>query len=235
MSRSAVWHIDVGSSERDLQANAGASVCDTEPSFSSEEYMSLKQCPNMLHHSVCDCCLKSPYLFPVSPLESFYRTSPPLFKELLKPSGSHHTSAVFSLQLHTFKHTVRMRLCVDCSGSLCVTQVVIISISLRYRQVFFLSFWDIANYRPLECSCMFFVSPVMLIDSQWRKCPTEWQNRSLTLICNLVLMAAVLLLLASAPMINGHVCSFVFPLSCGVSSDHLFTRLQSHCHHLFKM
>ncbi len=36
ISRSAVFHIDVASSERDLQANAGASVCDTEPSFSSE-------------------------------------------------------------------------------------------------------------------------------------------------------------------------------------------------------
>lgn len=48
----SVWHMDVGSSERDLQANAGASVFDTESSFSSEEHMGLKQRPKVLHHSV---------------------------------------------------------------------------------------------------------------------------------------------------------------------------------------
>lgn len=85
----SVFHIDVASSERDLQANAGASVCDTEPSFSSEEHMGLKQRPKALHHSECDCCLKSPYFFPIFPLmsESLYRqrTSSPVLKELLSP------------------------------------------------------------------------------------------------------------------------------------------------------
>ncbi len=104
----SVWHIDVGSSERDLQANAGASVCDTEPSFSSEEHMGLKQHPNVLHHSMCDCCLKSPYLFPIFPptSESLYRqrTRSPVLKELLKPCGSHHTSAVSSASRFTLSN-----------------------------------------------------------------------------------------------------------------------------------
>lgn len=43
-------------------------------------------------------------------------------------------------------------------------EVVIISIFLKCRQVFFLSSWYVANQRPLECSCMF-LSAVTLIDS----------------------------------------------------------------------
>ncbi len=167
-----MWHIDVESLERDLQANAGASVCDTEPSFSSEDHMGLKQHPNVLHHSVCDCCLKAPYFFPIFPLmsESLYRQriSSPVLKELLKPTGSHHTSAVSSASSFTLSNKSEMRMwewdCVLIALEVYVAQVVIISISLKCRQVFFLSSRDVANYHPLECSCMFFVSSVTLID-----------------------------------------------------------------------
>lgn len=165
----SVWHIDVGSSERVLQASVMClcvAVC--EPSFYLVHgSQTVSKCASSLC-SGCVCvivasnlkCL-SPILFPdvwvIMQAQNKFSSSQ------RAPEAqwiSSHFNCISSLLLYTFKqelerNRVRMRLSVDCCESLCVSQIVITSIFLKYRQVFLLSSQCIANYHPLERSCTF--------------------------------------------------------------------------------